>query len=99
MHTGLESNGKEIQRDLAENSGQNSSVRSLEIPKIFAGVTFDCVPIRATNDVTFNTRGRGANIPQMWASPENSRRRSVTLHRGRSIRTIHKYVFSGTVHD
>jgi len=99
MHTGLENNGKEIQRDLAEISGRNSSVRNMEISKIFVGVTVDCVPKRAKTDVTFNTRGRGANILQIWASPENSRRRSVTLHRGSARRMIHKYVFSGTVHD
>jgi len=99
MHTGLENNGKEIQRDLAEISGRNSSVRNMEISKIFVAVTFDCVPKRATTDVTFNTRGRGANIPQICSSPENSRRRRVTLHRGSAIRMIHKYVFSGTVDD
>jgi hypothetical protein len=97
--TGLENTVKEIQRDLSKISGRNSSARNMEIPKISVGVTLDCVSVRATTDVTFNTRGRGTNIPQIWASPQNSRRRRVTLHRGTSIRRIHKYVFSGTVHD
>jgi hypothetical protein len=65
MRTVLEKNGKEIQRDQSEISGRNSSVRNMEIPKIFVEVTFDCVPIRATTDVSYNTRGTGVNIPQI----------------------------------
>jgi len=59
MHTGLENNGKEIQRDLSEISGRNSSIRNTEIPKISVVVTFDCVPVRATTDLT---RGGRAQI-------------------------------------
>jgi hypothetical protein len=59
IHIGLENNGKEIQRDLFEISGRNSSVRNMEIPKISVVVTFDCVPIRATTDLT---RGGEAQI-------------------------------------
>jgi hypothetical protein len=59
MRTGLENNGKEIQRDLDEIYGRNSSVRNMEISKIFVAVTLDCVLKRATTDVTSNTRGRG----------------------------------------
>jgi len=57
----IRKNGKELQRDLSEISGRNSSVRNTEIPKIFVGVTFDCVPLRATTDVNL-TRGGEAQI-------------------------------------